>query len=189
MRRPNWLSAVVVTLLLAPTAHALTVTITAKDLSLDEAVVEGKLSRLQDMRTEMSRLEDLFYSRYNALNAHDDFDVHCARETRAGTRLESRTCRPVFESEILASEAIDYHRDLMLCCQMQTPLWLEPQRPPQQPVPASLLIDARMQDFRSTLLNVTRQNPELVQLLRDRAKVLKRYQATQRRLLGRTADR
>jgi hypothetical protein len=153
--------------------------------TLDELVVEARRTRLTELRNEMIRLEDEFYARYNELNDNDDFDIHCAREAKVGTRLERRYCRAVYENEILAVEGRDYHIDLLRCCDLSTPIPAGTERPPPQPpVPAIVLIEARKPDFRKTMVQVTTEHPELAQLLRERAEAAQRYEATRRKLFG-----
>ena len=71
---------------------------------LDEIVVQGQRVQLQEMRKELVRLEDRFYARYDDLNTNDDFDIHCFKEARTGTRIIKRTCRAVYEDNALQEE-------------------------------------------------------------------------------------
>jgi hypothetical protein len=142
--------------------------------SLDEAIVSASRARLTAMRAEMVRLEDQFYARYNELNGNDEFDMHCARETRTGTRLARRECRPVFETRAIEAEAVEYY-------------WMMLKDPPgsaSAPVPAIVTIDVKRPGFRRNMIEVTRQHPELVKLLRERAEAVRKYDATRRRLFG-----
>lgn len=166
---------------IAPVAAAST----PPESTLDELVVEAKRTRLTELRNEMIRLEDEFYSRYNELNENDDFDIRCTREAKVGTRLERRYCRAVYENQILADEGRDYHLDLLRCCDLSTPVPKGAERPPAQPpVPAIVLIEARKQDFRKTMVQVTSSHLELAELLRQRAEAAQRYEATRRKLFG-----
>ncbi|MET0282164.1 MAG: hypothetical protein ABW278_13730 [Steroidobacteraceae bacterium] len=152
--------------------------------NLDEAVITATRARLSSMRQEMARLEDRFYDRYNQLNAENDFDVHCAQETRAGTRLQARHCRPVYEAAAMAEEGSDYHRFLQACCDTSKP-GPSTAGSYEPPLPALVKIEARRPEFRKTMLQVTSSNPELLGLLKERSRMAKRYEATRRKVFGR----
>jgi hypothetical protein len=157
-------------LLLAPLAQG-------AEVILDEAVVEATRAKLTEMRQEMIRLEDRFYERYNELNGNDDFDIHCALETRPGTRLKGRHCRPVFEAGAVETEARDYLQQLP-SVNDPTP------KPEAPPVPAIMAIEARRPDFRKNMVELTRKDRELFRLLRERDKVARKYEATRRKVFG-----
>jgi hypothetical protein len=168
-----------------------------RDGSLNEVVIEARRARLTEMRQEMIRLEDSFYARYNELNTRDDFDVHCAEETRAGSRLEKRFCKAVYESKAIEDESRGY----LIYLQRESPgpggspnpggRAAQPSQPPPTmggpPVPAIVFIEAKRPEFRRNIAELTRSNPELMQLLKDRDQLQKRYDATRRKLFGNKA--
>ena len=146
---------------------------------LDEVLVEVKRGKLIQ---EMIRLEDRFFKRYNELNANDDFDTECDLETRAGTRVERRYCRAVYQTRALQAEASEY----LLFLQKNAPGLQGPgdlQPPPSPliagpPLPSYLEIVARQKDYQENIREVVRQHPELIELLRERYELAIRYEKT-----------
>ncbi|MET0279672.1 MAG: hypothetical protein ABW278_00920 [Steroidobacteraceae bacterium] len=156
-----------------------------EDGPLEELVVEGDRVKLSTMRADLEHLEDRFYDRYNQLNAKDEFDVHCARETRAGSRLERRYCLAAFERDALAVEGISYHRYLLACCDMSVPKGTPVAPSATQSNPVIVAISARRPAFQKNLAEVTKDHPELLGILEQRGKALKQYDAERRRAFGR----
>ncbi len=171
-------NATVMMLLLATlTGPSLAAAPAARDALLDEVVVEATRAKLREMRRQMVDLEDRFYDRYNGLNGNDNYDIHCGAETSAGTRLVQRHCRPVFEARAIETESIDYFIMLQKTTDSYAPM---PAGSVPPPAPAILAIEAQRPDFRKNMIEVTRKNPELLNLLRERDKLLKRYEAAKR---------
>lgn len=147
--------------------------------NLDEIIVHGRWAALDELRNEMAQLEDRFFARYNALNPRKRFDVHCDVAARTGTRLERRSCRANFEKRGLQTEGVQ-HLQAMQNAFGDVAL---PQ-PFLSPEPAAIRINAQRKDFQRNMLKVVRENPELVDLLRQRAELFERYEA----LRGRGAE-
>lgn len=176
-------------LILVPVAHgASPPNASASDAgpSSGEVIVQGSRT-LDEMRRKMIELEDRFYQRYNELNTLRDFDIHCAQETRAGTKLKQRFCRAVYESKAYEAEG----RELAQFMQRITPPDPSPSAAMSAdlpvvigapPVSAIVAIEARRPEFRKNMVEVTTQNPELVRLLEQRAELAKRYDAARRKL-------
>ncbi len=143
--------------------------------ALDEVVVQGRRIELAQLRDEMIRLEDRFYARYNELNTRDIFDIHCADEARTGTRLERRYCRAEFEIRAYQQEGIEHYWSLFRVVGGDSKT-REPVAEWIPPAPPGLQIERRRTDFRRTMERVTRDNPELVDLLQQRAQLAERYQ-------------
>ena len=71
---------------------------------MDEVVVQGEKS-LTRLRQEIYTAEDDFYAQFNSINDDDDFDIHCFKEARTGSRVMRRVCRANFERKATAEEA------------------------------------------------------------------------------------
>src|SRR5690606_37904381 len=61
----------------------------------EEVVVRGQL-RQGALRMQIQRAEDEFYGRFNDINSHDDFDIHCHNVVELGSRIPRRRCEPNF---------------------------------------------------------------------------------------------
>lgn|GEM_PF-998052 len=179
--------AVLACLLLAPLAHGASAADPADEsVSREEVVVEATRAKLNELRLEMVRLEDRFYERYNELNGNDDFDVHCRREARVGTRLERRYCVAVYERKAYENEGREGAVNLQRLLDQSSPM---PQGSVSPPIPAIAAIEARREDFRKNMRDVVSRNPELIELLRERAELGQRFEAMRRRLFGREPPR
>ena len=71
---------------------------------MDEIVVQGEKS-LSRLRHRVYEAEDVFYVLFNSINDDDDFDIHCTKEARIGSRVKRRVCRANFELQATAEEA------------------------------------------------------------------------------------
>jgi hypothetical protein len=151
---------------------------------LDEVVVRGKRVQLAEMRRELLQLEDRFYSRYNELNTNNDFDIHCVDEARTGTRFVRRSCRAVYQEEAFHEEA---KAALATRQNIQEQLRVNKPNPTVTgpiPVPATVLVEARLPEFRKNMKAVTSRDPELGRLLKERSDLSERYEAVQKGLFG-----
>lgn len=143
--------------------------------ALDEVVVQGRRIELAQLRDQLIQLEDRYYARYNELNTRDIFDIHCADEARTGTRLERRYCRAEFEIRAFQQEGIEHYWSLFRVMGGESKTreavaeWIPP-------APPSLQIERRRAEFRRTMERVTRDNPELVDLLQQRAQLAGKYE-------------
>jgi len=150
------------------------------DQPLDEVLVEVNRGKLIQ---EMIKLEDRFFERYNELNTNDDFDTDCDLETRAGTRVERRYCRAVYQTRALQKEASGY---LYFLQKNNPPPSGNPapgEQPPPPllegpPLPSYMEIAARQKDYQENIREVVRKHPELQELLRERHELGKRYEAS-----------
>lgn len=149
---------------------------------LDEIFVEGRVT-LRGLREQMIALEDRFYARYNELNDNPLFDVHCAVEVHTGSRFAKRYCRAVYESR---AHQVEGEQHLKAMYDATVPI---PPRPWVAPIPATVAIERQRPDFRAAMIRITREHPELVELLHQRAELAERYAAEQRRVLRKLARR
>jgi len=72
--------------------------------TIDEIVVRGHKT-LISLKYEMNDAEELLYDVYNLLNSNDDYDIHCYKEARTGSKIMQRVCRPQKLGKILAGES------------------------------------------------------------------------------------
>ena len=61
---------------------------------VEEVIVPGR--RLENLRVEIERLEEVVYERFNALNSDDEFDIQCLKQAPTGSNIPLRTCAPNF---------------------------------------------------------------------------------------------
>lgn len=161
-------------LLVAPLAMGNAPNVSPADSDpLDEVLVEVPRGKLIQ---EMVKLEDRFFERYNELNTNDDFDTHCYMEARVGTRFERRYCRAVYVEKAFQTEGSDHMEARK---KMTNPgNMTDAVQPWAPPVPPTLEIAARQKDYQQNIRDVVRQHPELLELLRQRFELGKRYEAT-----------
>jgi hypothetical protein len=68
--------------------------------AIDEITVIGQRS-LRELRLEVQAARERVYDIFNSLNSDDDFDIHCRRAVRTGTRIPQRVCEPQFVPDIV----------------------------------------------------------------------------------------
>lgn len=133
---------------------------------LDRVEVYGTRPALSKLRQAVIEAEDRFYSKYNELKLNNDFDVNCRVEARTGTRLATRTCRPLYQEDAVqegAKQAVELRQKFQsyggeALLGSNTP-----------PVPAAVAIMARRPGFERNMRNVVQRHPELIALLEERA--------------------
>jgi hypothetical protein len=180
MRRNRnvWACALLSGALAFPAAQSRAAAAAPREQVLDEAVVEATRAKLREMRVQMVALENRFYEQYNALNGNDDYDIHCAEETTAGTRMQRRHCRPVFEARAVETEAIDYFIMLQNTTNAGAPM---PAGSIGPPAPAIMAIEAQRPDFRKNMIEITTKHPEVLDALKQRDRLAKRYDTARRK--------
>lgn len=82
---------------------------------LEEITVRGE-KPLVEYRLEMEAARDRVYALFNEINSDDEFDVHCRNESRPGTRIPRRACRPRFENDVSNRAAKAYLSALFSVC-------------------------------------------------------------------------
>jgi hypothetical protein len=163
----------------AQAASSTDVAVTTSQEELDQVIVRGNSPKaLAALRQEMIRLEDNFFDRYNELNTIKDFDVHCAAETSAGTKLKRRRCQANYMRDALELEA-EGHADFI----MKNPPSGSSEPPPligSLPPPAVMDIEIRRKEYQQNLIDVSKKNPELAQMLSKFSDLHNRYRDIQR---------
>jgi hypothetical protein len=146
---------------------------------LDEVTVNGERVKIDALRKQIVQLEDKFYDRYNELNTIDDFDIHCIEEARTGTRFIKRSCRALYQEHALADEGQAAFRILQRFREKGPPI-----ADSGPPLPASLIIQQRLPEYKKNLEDVTRRNPELSRLLAERGELIDKYNAALKKNWG-----
>ena len=70
-----------------------------------EEVVVTAPQLLLHMRAQIETAEKRIYSKYNALNQIDDYDIKCKKSSRNGSHIIEQTCMPVFFKKAVAEGA------------------------------------------------------------------------------------
>ncbi len=71
--------------------------------TIEEIIVYGYKS-LGRLRIDMYKAEVKFFDLFNAFNSDNEFDIHCRQESRTGTRIKKRVCKPNYMDEIIEHE-------------------------------------------------------------------------------------
>lgn len=151
---------------------------------LDRVDVYGTPAAVWTLRQAVIEAEDRFFSRYNELNRNDDFDVNCRVEARTGTRLNTRTCRPLYQ-EVAVQEGAKQAVELRQKFQSEGGRALLGSNSP--PVPAAIAIMARRPEFERNMRSVVQSHPELLALLEERATAAQALEKATRRA-GKSED-
>jgi hypothetical protein len=165
---------------------------------LAQIAVAASPGQLDKLLQEMVKAEDDFYKRYNALNTNDDFDMTCYREAR-GANARRRNCVPVYVKKALQAQGQSQASSLQQNLDSsgrgttldtggssQMPMagaMLSAGAPPlttEASVSAQALIEARRKEFQQNMRDVVSRNPELIEMLRQRDELGKRYEAMRR---------
>ncbi len=140
---------------------------------LEQVNVLGSKVEPWQLRQAIIEAEDRFYKRYNELNSDNDFDMTCRVEARTGTRLVTRTCKPLYQENAVqegAKQAVEIRQVFQDSHILVSP-----------PVPAAIAIMARRSEFERHMRSVVLGSPELGSLLKERAAAVERLEAATRR--------
>ena len=140
---------------------------------VDEVVVEATRATLVKLAKEVRLAEVRFYERYNQLNTVRDYAVNCSEEATTGTRFTLGYCRPVFQSKSTGAEGQSFAQIVGQVGATGTPS-----------APASMTIAAARPGFQKNMIEVTRKNPDLTQLLNEYGERLKQYEDVYRKVNG-----
>ena len=77
---------------------------TSNDEVIDDIVVVGQKS-LNDLRRDVFKAEEDFYSVFNNYNDEKDYDVRCFYENATGTRIKNHVCRARFVTKSFEKHA------------------------------------------------------------------------------------
>ena len=87
------------------------IVIASNNEPIDDIVVVGHKS-LADLRRQVYKAEENFYSVYNNLNDDKDYDVRCFYEKPTGTHIKNHVCRARFVTKAYSSHAARNRNDL-----------------------------------------------------------------------------
>ena len=130
---------------------------------IESVIVSGHLNKLSEVRKAITNAEDRFYARYNELNKDDDFDIECSMEAPTGTRFKARECLPKFAAA-RTKEDVDalFSKATAVDGGVFKP-W------------AGAMISNRMPELKSRMMQIVKSDPELLRLLRERARLEQHY--------------
>jgi hypothetical protein len=176
--RATWLAGLA---FLSPLTDAADVAQPPAAVVLDEALVNAKRMRLDELRREMTRLEDQIYARYNALNTIDKYDVICSDYTRTGTRISRRYCRGVFEEQIKTEGGQVEGRAVQRIYDTYAKV---PEASVELPEPVIPRILAETPAYQKQMRRVMEKDPQLRKWLQQRAAVAEQMERTRREMFG-----
>ncbi|RLA29008.1 MAG: hypothetical protein DRR11_15920 [Gammaproteobacteria bacterium] len=107
MKQTHTILALFVAVLALPMAavgQPATTGTTANDETIDNIVVVGQKS-LAELRREVVKAEEGFYSVFNKLNDQKDYDVRCFYESPTGSHLKNHVCRARFVTKAYSQHA------------------------------------------------------------------------------------
>ncbi|MEL7187567.1 MAG: hypothetical protein AAFN50_14225 [Pseudomonadota bacterium] len=107
MKQTHTLWALLVTVLALPIAAAGQ----SDDEAIEKIVVTGQKS-MSELRRDLWKYEDEFYSLYNQLNDDNNYDVRCSREAPTGSHIKTQVCRPNFLLKAIRRGDITRTKDL-----------------------------------------------------------------------------
>jgi hypothetical protein len=80
----------------------------------EEVIVRGR--RIGELRADIETARRRAYDIFNEINANDEFDVYCRKESQPGTNVPRQVCRAQFERRISADAASEYMGTLARNC-------------------------------------------------------------------------
>ena len=135
------------------------------DAAIDEVVVVGEKTAPQ-LRREIEAVETRIYGLFNDLNDEDEYDIICRREARVGSQIPRTDCKARIYWDALAESAQETmtHRDEHSRFELQSPRVLANRKQH-----AAVL--------RQKMLELAKEDPELLQALIKRHQLNKEYSA------------
>lgn len=118
------------------------------DEAIDEIVVVGEKSMLQ-LKQEVYRSEEDFFSLFSELNEDDEFDVRCFYETPSFTRIRNHVCRARFVTDAYSAAAVKFRTE-------------GPRYPTRDP---ALVVSQKSKALEEKLTALVATNPELQEAL------------------------
>lgn len=137
---------------------AATASLPTLNAPLDQVeVIAPHEKRLSVIRTELQRLEQLFYAEYNKVNTVPQYGITCAA-ARRGARLTERNCQPAFVATIREEAA--------------QARWGGRCAPP-----SLLVILDKTPAYQKNMVHVVEKHPELLKILKQRFELAQRYES------------
>jgi len=143
---------------------------------LSEIEVRAQREKLSLLLQEMVKLEDHFYERYNELNKEPRFNMVCEKDAKTGSHLKSRNCLPVFVTEAQHTFA----ESTVWAMQSSFQGDASDLAGGGLPAAASGEILRKWPEFENNMLEVMRENPELVKLANEHEILKMRYELARR---------
>ena len=116
MKLTHTTMALIVAVLALPTAADEENEAAATEVARDEEAIENTVVATRkstaDLRHELWRSEDDFYSLYNKLNDDNLYDVRCTYEAPTGSRIKHHVCRTEFLVRAIRRGEIDRRSNL-----------------------------------------------------------------------------
>jgi len=141
----------------------------AADAPLAEVEITAERTTLSAMRAEIERLENQFYARYNLANTRHEYDVvFCRSFTITGSHLDKRLCEA---ASLAATSSVRARWGWY-----QLPLF-------KDDVPVSIQAPTDPKELRAyqqNMVEVVRQHPELLDLVKQRNELVERYRLAQK---------
>jgi predicted nuclease with TOPRIM domain len=154
----------------------------AADEVLDEVEVRARRARIDELRREVTRLEDRIYARYNDLNRIDRFDIVCSEEARTGTRIERRYCRPKFEYQAKVEEGQVAFLSIQQRSDHDAPVAAASVQLPDSPVNKIL---QQVPQFQRHMRRIMEEDRQLQDLMEERADAAERLERARSELFAR----
>ena len=156
-------NALLVGLLFAPIAPDATA---SPEDTIDEVTIEAARANLAKLAQEVKVAERRFYARYNELNTTRDYAVNCEDEASTGSRFTLNSCQPVFQQKALREQ----RRDL--------------REGGTAGAAVSSAVAAALPGFQKNMADITRKNPDLLELLSEYGALAKQYEDASRKVNG-----
>jgi hypothetical protein len=133
---------------------------------LDEVEINaGRENRkLSAMRAEIEKLEDRFYAEYNQVNTQRQYDVGCRMKARPNSHVLTRVCEPAFVEKTLEKE---WRSSLEGFSPRQT----------------NMVVLPNLTDYQKNMVDVVRNHPKLLDLVKERNELAQRYEAVRKQKL------
>lgn len=134
------------------------------DEAIEEIIVFGERSMPQ-LKEEMFRAQENFFTVFSALNNDEEFDVRCFYETPTGTRIKRHVCRANFVTNANSAYAKHFRT-----------------RGPRYPVEdPEAVVMRKSREFERKMLELIANHPELQEALDGYTKTRLTYETERQR--------
>lgn len=138
----------------------------------DEEIVVVGQATLRSLREQLIRAEDHVHELFNALNDDDEYDIHCHMETRTGTNISQRVCKPNYVDNATSVEGQSYLAAIRGEFGSTRP-------------PASAVINVKSRVLREKLTAFVNENEELREAVSHFTELTENYESAQQQVLDR----